>query len=109
CAAVNNAGRRSAAAGACADATPRPPVKTATQTTERATLRMSVTAWDYTDMPRALIIASAVAVLSGAVLGQELVVLHIKVTLTDAAHQSVPVPRAALLVSDNPATITPRR
>src|SRR5438034_387180 len=36
-------------------------------------------------------------------------VLHIKVTLTDAAHAAVPVPRAALLISANPATTTPRR
>jgi S1-C subfamily serine protease len=60
-------------------------------------------------MPRALTLASLVAVLSGAASGQELGVLHITVTLTDAAHASVPVPRVALLISDNPATITPRR
>jgi hypothetical protein len=60
-------------------------------------------------MYRALTLATLVAVLSGAVSGQELGVLHIKVTLTDAARVSVPIPRAALLISDNPATITPRR
>jgi hypothetical protein len=58
---------------------------------------------------RALTLATLVAVLSGAASSQELVVLHIKVTLTDAAHLSVPVPRAALLISDNPSTSTPRR
>lgn len=59
-------------------------------------------------MFRALTLSTLIAVLSGAS-GQELGVLHIKVTLTDAAHAPVPVPRAALLISDNPATITPRR
>jgi S1-C subfamily serine protease len=60
-------------------------------------------------MFRALTLATLVAVLSGAASGQELGVLHIKVTLTDAAQASIPVPRVALLISDNPATITPRR
>jgi hypothetical protein len=60
-------------------------------------------------MFRALTLATLVAVLSGAASGQELGVLHIKVTLTDAARASTPVPRVALLISDNPATITPRR
>ncbi len=45
----------------------------------------------------------------GAAPGQTLVVLHIKVTLTDAARASMPVPSHALLISDNPATSTPRR
>src|SRR6266576_2570708 len=60
-------------------------------------------------LARTLTLATVLAVLSCAVSGQELGVLHIKVTLTDAAHAAVPVPRAALLISDNPATTTPRR
>jgi trypsin-like peptidase len=60
-------------------------------------------------MFRALTLAMLVALLSGVASGQEPGVLRIKVTLTDAAHASVPIPRAALLISDNPATITPRR
>jgi len=60
-------------------------------------------------MFRALTLVTLVAILSGAVSGQELAVLHIKVTLIDADRASVPIPRAALLISDNPATITPRR
>lgn len=60
-------------------------------------------------MLRALALATLFAVLPGAASGQPLSVLHIKVTLTDAARASVPVPRHALLISDNPATSTPRR
>jgi hypothetical protein len=41
--------------------------------------------------------------------GQEQSVLHIRVTLVDAEHGLTPVPRHALLVSDNPSTTTPRR
>src|SRR5207302_293942 len=58
---------------------------------------------------RPLILAALFAVLSGATSGQELGVLHIKITLTDAAGASMPIPRHALLISDNPATSTPRR
>ena len=60
-------------------------------------------------MLRALTLATLFAVLPGAASGQELGVLHIKVTLTDAARASMPVPRHALLISDNPATSSPRR
>src|SRR6202023_3161815 len=48
-------------------------------------------------------------VLSGAASGQVLSVLHVKVTLTDAAGASISIARHALLISDNPATSTPRR
>ncbi|HVG84333.1 MAG TPA: serine protease [Vicinamibacterales bacterium] len=41
--------------------------------------------------------------------GQATSVLHVTVTLLDAAQTPVPVPRHALLVSDNPATSEPRR
>ena len=56
---------------------------------------------------RNLIVAALVAALSAA--PQESAVLHIKVTLTDAAHAPVPIARAALLISDEPATSAPRR
>ncbi|MCU1384966.1 MAG: peptidase Do, partial [Acidobacteria bacterium] len=60
-------------------------------------------------MLRALMLASLVAVVSAAAAGQELAVLHVRVTLTDAAQSAVPVPRHALLISDNPSTSAPRR
>ena len=41
--------------------------------------------------------------------GQAPSVLHVTVTLLDAAQTPVPVPRHALLVSDNPASSEPRR
>jgi S1-C subfamily serine protease len=40
---------------------------------------------------------------------QGLGTLHIKVTLVDADQKSTPVPRHALLISDNPASAPPRR
>jgi len=40
---------------------------------------------------------------------QELTVLHIKVVLIDADQKATPVPRHALLVSENPASAAPRR
>ena len=60
-------------------------------------------------MYRALILATLFGVLPAAASGQVLSVLHIKVTLTDAAKASMPVPRHALLISDDPPTSTPRR
>jgi len=60
-------------------------------------------------MLRTLIFATLVAVLPGAASGQALGVLHIKVTLTDAGRVLTPVAGHALLISDNPATSTPRR
>lgn len=60
-------------------------------------------------MVRALALAALLAVVPGAALGQAPGVLHIKVSLTDAAGASTPVPNHALLISDNPATSTPRR
>jgi hypothetical protein len=41
--------------------------------------------------------------------GQGSGVLRISVMLTDGAQTPVPVPRHALLISDNPSTSTPRR
>ena len=60
-------------------------------------------------MLRALILAALLAVVPGAAPGQAVGVLHVKVTLTDAARASMPVPGHALLISDNPATSAPRR
>lgn len=60
-------------------------------------------------MLRALMLTALFAVLPGAGSGQALVVLHIKVTLTGTDRRSMPVPRHALLISDNPATSAPRR
>jgi S1-C subfamily serine protease len=60
-------------------------------------------------MLRALFFATLVLVSSIAASGQELSVLHIKVVLVDAGRKATPVPRHALLVSDNPATALPRQ
>jgi S1-C subfamily serine protease len=60
-------------------------------------------------MLRALAVATFCAVSQGALSGQVLGVLHIKVTLTDADRASMPVARHALLISDNPATRSPGR
>lgn len=59
-------------------------------------------------MLRAAILAMLLSVLPGAASGQEVAVLHIKVTLTNA-DLAMPVPHHALLISDNPSTTTPRR
>ena len=60
-------------------------------------------------MFRALVLAALVVVAPRAVAGQDVGILHIKITLTDAARASVPVAGHPLLISDNPATSTPRR
>jgi hypothetical protein len=60
-------------------------------------------------MVRAALVVTLVAVLSAGASSQLLGVLHVKVTLTDAAGARMPIPRHALLISDNPATSTPRR
>lgn len=60
-------------------------------------------------MLRVLILAALLSALPGALSGQTLSVLHIKVTLIDAAQASMPVPRHALLISDDPPTAVPRR
>jgi S1-C subfamily serine protease len=64
-------------------------------------------------MFRALIVATILAVLpeagSIAAVSQTLAVVHIKVTLTDTARATMPVPGHALLISDNPSTRAPRR
>lgn len=60
-------------------------------------------------MPRALILAQLVVVMPRSGASQELSVLHVRVALVDAENRPTPVPRHALLVSDNPATAPPRR
>jgi len=64
-------------------------------------------------MIRALTLATLLALWPGGApgqeAGQEIRVLHIKVTLADAARPSVPVARHALLISDNPTTSSPLR
>src|SRR5436190_12299009 len=60
-------------------------------------------------MRRVLCAAMLAAVVSGPASGQALGVLHVKVTVRDAARALVPVARHALLISDNPNTTTPRR
>ena len=67
---------------------------------------MRETLWS---MFRVLTLATFFAALSGIASSQVLGVLHIKVTLTDAARARMPVPRHALLISDNPPTSSPRR
>jgi S1-C subfamily serine protease len=56
----------------------------------------------------ALLFATLSFVSAGAVPGQDVSVLHIKVVVVDAERKVMPVPRHALLISDNPATATPR-
>jgi S1-C subfamily serine protease len=60
-------------------------------------------------MVRALLFATLFFVSSRAASGQELSVLHIKIVVVDAEQKATPVPRHALLVSDNPPSATPRR
>jgi S1-C subfamily serine protease len=59
-------------------------------------------------MIRALVLATLLSVDPRAV-AQAVSVLHIKIVLVDADGKATPVPRHALLVSDNPSTATPRR
>ena len=61
-----------------------------------------------TVMARALVLLVLILVVAHTA-AQELSVLHIKVALLDADLKVTPVPRHALLISDNPGTSTPRR
>lgn len=61
-----------------------------------------------TVMPRALVLATLLLIVAHTS-AQELSVLHIRIVLLDANHKPTPVPHHALLISDNPATATPRR
>lgn len=61
-------------------------------------------------MRRALLgLVTLLALVPRTSAGQEPSVLHITVVLIDADGKAVPVPRHALLISDNPATSAPRR
>src|SRR5216117_1173702 len=60
-------------------------------------------------MRRALFLVILVFVGSQGASAQTLSVLHIKVVVVDADGKMTPVPRHALLISDNPATAPPRR
>jgi S1-C subfamily serine protease len=60
-------------------------------------------------MLRAMMVMTLSFALSSTAYGQATSVLHIKVVLLDAAQKPTPVPRHALLISDNPTTALPRR
>jgi S1-C subfamily serine protease len=60
-------------------------------------------------MPRALALALLVLALPGAAPQAQTVVLHIKVVLADDGQAPTPVPHHALLISENPASATPRQ
>jgi S1-C subfamily serine protease len=60
-------------------------------------------------MLRGLVLLATLFAVVPPAAGQALSVLHIKVVLVDADGKATPVPRHALLISDNPATAPPRR
>src|SRR6185295_19318927 len=60
-------------------------------------------------MLRAVVLTTLFFVIPRVSPGQALSVLHIKIVLLDANQKATPVPRHALLISDNPATAAPRR
>jgi|KBSMisStaDraftv2_1062788.scaffolds.fasta_scaffold02929_5 S1-C subfamily serine protease len=60
-------------------------------------------------MLRAVVLATLFFIIPRVSSGQALSVLHIKIVLLDADQKATPVPRHALLISDNPATAAPRR
>jgi Trypsin-like peptidase domain len=60
-------------------------------------------------MLRVLVLATLALVIPRAAPAQPVSVLHVKVSLVDADQQVRPVPRHALLISDNPASAAPRR
>ena len=60
-------------------------------------------------MVRALVLVSLILLLPQASSDQSTSVLHVKVVLADADGQARPVPRHALLISENPASAAPRR
>lgn len=59
-------------------------------------------------MLRALVLGTVMALVPQATASQAASVLHIKVVLVDADRNLTPVPRHALLISDNPASAPPR-
>src|SRR5262249_59715080 len=56
----------------------------------------------------AVTLAAVACVVSSVAIAQTTSVLHIKVVLVDESGAATPVPRHALLISDNPATAAPR-
>jgi S1-C subfamily serine protease len=61
-------------------------------------------------MLRTLVVAALLAAVPGiAAFQASESILHIKVLVTGAGQKPMPVPRHALLISDNPPTATPRR
>lgn len=60
-------------------------------------------------MTRAWLLALQTTIFIATLDGQTPAVLRIRVSVTDAADHAVPLARHALLISDNPATSTPRR
>ncbi len=60
-------------------------------------------------MRRALVLTMLLAVLVRALSGQTLATLQVRIVLLDAAGRATPVARHALLVSDNPQTMSTRR
>src|SRR3982750_3011814 len=60
-------------------------------------------------MFRALGFWTLVFMMPATVSGQTLSILHIKIVIVDAERKATPVPRHALLVSENPANAAPRR
>src|SRR4029077_9340795 len=60
-------------------------------------------------MPRAMLFATLFLVSASAASGQALSVLHVRVVVIDADRKATPVPRHALLISDNPASAPPRQ
>jgi S1-C subfamily serine protease len=60
-------------------------------------------------MARAVLFATLFFASSFPASGQQLSVLHIKVVVVDAERKVTPVPRHALLISDNPPSTSPER
>ena len=58
---------------------------------------------------RALAVATLLSIVPGAVYVQAPSVLHIRIVVVDAEGKAMPVPRHALLISDNPTSAPPRR
>ena len=58
---------------------------------------------------RALAVATILSIVPGAAFVQALSVLHIRIVVVDAEGKATPVPRHALLISDNPTSAPPRR
>src|SRR2546426_10504749 len=56
-----------------------------------------------------VVLATLSSVIPRAAAGQTPSVLHIRVMLMDADRKATPVPRHALLISDNPSSAPPRR